>query len=212
MSEHDPASAAKPVSPSAVSRWQRKATVVLAAVVVSLAAFGTTTQTWLTARFPGSTVQTPDVGVPGSDAATAVTALALVALAAALAASIAGRVARIVIAVLLAAAGIGIAAASIAVIADPPAAASAAIGEATGQIGGEAAVDMTVFPYLAAVAGVLLLLAAVWLAVAGRSWAASKKYAPAAERKADGMPADRAGSVDEIDSWDQLSRGQDPTA
>jgi uncharacterized membrane protein (TIGR02234 family) len=180
-------------------------------VAVALAAFGTTTQTWLTAHLPGTRVQTPDVSVAGSDAATAVTALALVALAAALAASIAGRIARIVIAVLLAAAGVGISAASLAVIANPAAAASAAIGEATGQIGGEAAVVVTVFPYVAAVAGILLVATAIWLVLAGRSWAASKKYVPAAERQADGMPSDRAGSVDEIDSWDQLSRGEDPT-
>ena len=211
MSEENTSPAGDTAPRPAAARWQRKGTVVLAAVVMSLAAFGTTTQTWLTARFPGTRVQTPDVSVPGSDAATAVTALALVALAAALAASIAGRIARIVIAVLLAAAGIGISAASLTVIANPAGAASAAIGEATGQIGGEAAVGITVFPYLGAAAGVLLLLTAVWLLAAGRSWAASKKYVPATERQADGMPSDRAGSVDEIDSWDQLSRGNDPT-
>ncbi len=206
-----PAKGQEPERRTGGSRWQRKGMVVLAAVAVALAAFGTTTQTWLTAHLPGTRVQTPDVSVAGSDAATAVTALALVALAAALAASIAGRIARIVIAVLLAAAGIGIAAASLAVIANPAAAASAAIGEATGQIGGEADVVVTVFPYLAAVAGILLVATAIWLVLAGRSWAASKKYVPAAERQADGMPSDRAGSVDEIDSWDQLSRGEDPT-
>ncbi|WP_043847477.1 Trp biosynthesis-associated membrane protein, partial [Crystallibacter crystallopoietes] len=70
------------------SRWARKGTVVLAAIAASLAAFGTTTQTWLNVRLPQGDVQTPDIAVPGSEAAVAVTALALVGLAAALAASI----------------------------------------------------------------------------------------------------------------------------
>ena len=193
------------------SRWARKGTVVLAAIAASLAAFGTTTQTWLHVRLPQGDVQTPDIAVVGSEAAVAVTALALVGLAAALAASIAGRVARIVAAALLALSGAGIAIACAAVLADPYAAASSSIGEATGQVGQDAAVGATAFPALGLACGVLMAAAAVWLIVAGRHWRTSRKYSAAAgPRKADGSPSDR-GTVDEIDSWDQLSRGTDPT-
>ncbi|WP_139003671.1 Trp biosynthesis-associated membrane protein [Arthrobacter crystallopoietes] len=193
------------------SRWQRKSTVVMASILASLAAFGATTQTWLNVRLPQSTVQTPDLSVAGSEAAIAVTALALVGLAAALAASIAGRIARIVIAVLLALAGAGIALSSYQVIADPAAAASTAIGEATGQVGQAAEISSTMFPVLALVAGLLMAACAVWLVLAGRRWQANRKYTSATARQADGSPSDRGGPVDEIDSWDQLSRGTDPT-
>jgi uncharacterized membrane protein (TIGR02234 family) len=190
--------------------------VVLAAVLVSLGAFATTTQTWLNVKLPQGGVQTPDLGVAGSDAATSVTALALVGLAAALAASIAGRVARTVTAVLLALAGAGIAWNCLRILAEPASAASAAIGKATGMIGGDSSVALTPWPALAAAAGALMLLCAVWIVAAGRHWTAARRYGAATRggiqgRKADGSPADRSGPVDEIDSWDQLTRGNDPT-
>jgi uncharacterized membrane protein (TIGR02234 family) len=191
--------------------WRRKAVVVLAAIAVSLAAFGTTTQTWLNVRLPQGNVQTPDLAVPGSDAAVAVTALALVGLAAALAATIAGRIARIITAVLLGLAGAGVASACAMVLADPYAAASSKIGEATGQVGQDAAVTATAFPVLGLACGVLMAAVAIWLAVAGRHWMTSRKYSAATgPRQADGSPSDRV-AADEIDSWDQLSRGTDPT-
>ncbi|MFD1213312.1 Trp biosynthesis-associated membrane protein [Arthrobacter sp. GCM10027362] len=199
-----------------IPAWRRKGTVVLAAVLVSLGAFATTTQTWLTVKLPQGGVQTPDLSVAGSDAATSVTAFALVGLAAALASSIAGPVARAVTAGLLALAGAGFGWTSAAMLADPASAASAAIGKATGMIGGDAAIRLTVFPSLAAAAGVLMVLCAVWIVAAGRHWPAARKYGAASRavvqgRKADGSPADRSGPVDEIDSWDQLTRGNDPT-
>jgi len=59
---------------------------------------------------------------------------------------------------------------------------------------------------LAVVAGSLLVLAGLLILPASRYWKSRTKYdAPAA-----GAPAP-AGPVDEIDSWDRLSRGEDPT-
>lgn len=185
--------------------WQRKGTVVLGAVAAAVLAFATTTRTWLDVTLPEAAVQTPQVAVPGSDAATSVTAFALVALAAALAASIAGRIARAVIAVVLLLAGAGVIVASWVIIRDPAQGAAGAIGEATGVSGGAGIeVHMTVMPWLALAAGVLILLSAVWLAVAGRGWKASRRYSTAAAHT-DGEP------IDDIDSWDRLSRGEDPT-
>ncbi|EMY35866.1 hypothetical protein D477_001634, partial [Arthrobacter crystallopoietes BAB-32] len=120
-------------------------------------------------------------------------------------------VARIMAAALLGLAGAGVAVACAAVLADPYAAASSSIGEATGQVGQDAVVSATAFPVLGLASGLLMAAAAVWLVVAGRHWRTSRKYSAAAgPRKADGSPSDR-GAVDEIDSWDQLSRGNDPT-
>jgi uncharacterized lipoprotein NlpE involved in copper resistance len=225
------------------ARWKRKGTVVLGGLLCAALAFGTTTQTWLQVKLPPSAVQTPDLDVPGSDAAVSVTALALVALAGVLAASIAGRIARIIIAVIVMLVGAGITAAALAVIVDPATAASASIGKAIGIIGAPADINVTAFPAVAAVSGVLVFLAAVWLLVAGRTWVRSRRFegaqtagssAASAGRDvdtADGSAAsagqdtvsaggaspdddtapENDGTIDEIDGWDQLSRGQDPT-
>ncbi|WP_312179919.1 Trp biosynthesis-associated membrane protein, partial [Arthrobacter sp.] len=92
----------------AAPRWQRKSTVVFGTVLLAAAAFGATTRTWLDVVLPQAGVNTPDIAVAGSEAATAVTAFAVVAMAAALAASIAGKVARWIIAGVLLVAGIGV--------------------------------------------------------------------------------------------------------
>ncbi|GAB3554781.1 hypothetical protein GCM10027404_29650 [Arthrobacter tumbae] len=178
-----------------------------------MAAFGSTTQAWLSVTLPQSAVQTPSIEVPGSDAATAVTAFALVGLAAALAASIAGRIARWIIAVILTVAGVGIALSSLAVATDPMTAAEPAIGEALGVTSQDgASVTATAMPWLAAVAGLMLLLCAVWLLIAGSGWRTARRYEnrqePSPSRNA---PAKADTNADEIDNWDSLSRGEDPT-
>lgn len=192
---------------------RRRGVLVLATVASALAAFGSTTQTWLSVTLPQSAVQTPSIEVPGSDAATAVTAFALVGLAAALAASIAGRIARWIIAVILTIAGAGIALSSLVVATDPVAAAAPAIGEALGVTSQDgSSVTATAMPWLAAVAGLLLVLCAVWLLIAGRGWRTARRYEnrqdPPPSRNA---PAKADTNADEIDSWDSLSRGEDPT-
>ncbi|MHA7264120.1 Trp biosynthesis-associated membrane protein [Arthrobacter sp. TMN-37] len=191
-------------------RMQRRGTVVLMIVAVALFAFGTTTQTWLEVRLPREAVQTPDLAVPGSDAATPVSAFALVALAAALAVSIAGRVARWIVAGILFLAGAGILLTSIRIGLDPAAAAAPAIGEAIGISGGSGATSAaTGMPWLAAGAGLLLAAASVWVAVAGRHWERALRY----ERTTGSAAPARAASAHatDIDSWDRLTSGEDPT-
>lgn len=100
-------------------RWARKSTLVLATALLALAVFGTTTQTWIEVRLDPTAASNSDLHVQGSKAATAVTALALVALAGGLAASIAGRIARWIIAALLALSAAGIILAAATVLSDP---------------------------------------------------------------------------------------------
>ncbi|MFP5367197.1 MAG: Trp biosynthesis-associated membrane protein, partial [Actinomycetes bacterium] len=147
-------------------------------------------------------------GIPTGRATLAGMALsnALVALAGGLAAAIAGRVARWVITGIIVLASVGIVAAAATVLANPLAAAQGSIAEATGITGSQAEVGVTAFPVLAVVIGCLLALAALLIPLAGRHWKARTKYdAPGAGSAA------AAGPVDEIDSWDRLSRGDDPT-
>lgn len=188
---------------------QRKGIVVLGTVLATLAAFGSTTQPWLSVTLAQEAVQTPPIVVPGSDAAAAVTAFALVGLAAALAASIAGRVGRWIIVAILVIAGAGIAWSSLAVIADPLTAATPAIGEALGVTAREgASVNVSGMPWLAVVAGLLLAACAAWILRAGRDWGAARRYEKSVTRA---QPGKANSNDDEIDRWDSLSRGEDPT-
>ena len=195
----------------AAPAWARRSTLVLLISVLALAVFGTTTQTWISVTLDpnqlgqGGAAQEP-LPVQGSKAATAVTALALVALAGGLAAAIAGRIARWIITAIIVLASAGIVAAAATVLTNPLAAAQGSIAEATGVTGSQAQVAVTAFPVLAVVAGCLLALAALMIVPAGRYWKARTKY----DAPAPGSPA-AAGPVDEIDSWDRLSRGDDPT-
>ncbi|OUM42600.1 Trp biosynthesis-associated membrane protein [Arthrobacter sedimenti] len=169
--------------PSAPPRFTRRGVVVMGIVLLALLAFGSTTQTWLTVRLPQDAVQTPDLTIPGSDASTPVTAFALVALAAALAVSIAGRLARWIIAVILVLSGLGIVLSSASVALDPAAAAEPAIGTAIG-VSGLAGAEATAsaLPWLAVGAGVLLVLAAAWVVLAGRTWGVNRRYDTGASR------------------------------
>ncbi|XAS65424.1 Trp biosynthesis-associated membrane protein [Micrococcaceae bacterium Sec5.8] len=199
-----------------VPRWARKSTLVLAVAALALAVFGTTTQTWLTVHLDpaqlGQAVSSQDgLPVQGSKAATTVTALALVALAGGLAASIAGSIARWIITTLILLAAAGIVGAAAVVIADPVAAAQGSIAAATGITGSDVQVDVTAFPALAVAAGSLLGLSALLVIPAGRHWKSRTKYDTAAAGSAAGGAGEPAGPQDEIDSWDRLSRGDDPT-
>lgn len=187
-------------------RWARKSTLVLAMVLLAFILFGTTTQTWIDVRLDPTAVSNSDLHVPGNKAATAVTALALVALAGGLAASIAGRIARWIIAVIIVVSAAGTILAAATVLGDPLGAAQGSIAAATGVSGGQAAVSTTVFPVLAVVAGALLAVCGALLPIAGRYWKTRTKYDAGRTAKERG-----AGPVDEIDSWDSLSRGEDPT-
>ncbi|MFF1830663.1 Trp biosynthesis-associated membrane protein [Paenarthrobacter sp. NPDC058040] len=193
-------------SASAQPRWARKSTLVLGMVILAFAVFGATTQTWITVHLDPATASTPDLQVQGSKAATAVTALALVSLAGGLAASIAGRVARWIIAAIIALSAVGIILAAVTVMGNPLGAAQGSIAGATGVSGGQADVATTLFPLAAIVAAGLLGVGAVILPLAGRYWKSRTKY-----DKAGSGASGRTGPVDEIDSWDSLSRGEDPT-
>jgi hypothetical protein len=210
----EPEAAVKSTSPK-VPRWARKSTVVLVIAALALAVFGTTTQTWLTvhldpAQLGAAVASQNGLQVQGSKAATAVSALALVALAGGLAAAIAGRVARWVITAIILLAAAGIVTAAAIVLADPLAAAQGSIAAATGISGSSVQVDVTVFPVLAVVAGSLLGICALAVVPAGRYWKSRTKY-DAAAAGSTGAAAAQAGPADEIDSWDRLSRGDDPT-
>ncbi|WP_218713958.1 Trp biosynthesis-associated membrane protein [Arthrobacter sp. BF1] len=191
-----------------VPAWKRKSTLVLLLILAALAVFGTTTQTWIHVAIAQGEVAQTDLDIPGSKAAVAVSALALVALAGALAITITGRVARFITSTVVFLSAVGVIALALAIVADPVTAAMSEVGAATGIEGAPSQATATVFPILAAVAAAILAIGAVLVFWLGRSWTVRTKYDAAKDPSA----AKSTEPVDEIDSWDQLSRGEDPTA
>lgn len=172
------------------------------------------TQTWIDVTLDDGAQQT--LAVAGADALPVLTPLSLAALALGAALSIVGPVLRYLFGVLgiLIAVLVGIGTAQL-LMATPVSATAAAVTEATGISGTDAVAalvsDLSLTPWLAVtlVAQVVLAAAAVFTLVTARRWVsgASRKYRTATEAgTATGRPHDA------IDSWDDLSRGDDPTA
>ncbi|MBG6085731.1 Trp biosynthesis-associated membrane protein [Zhihengliuella flava] len=190
-------------------------TAVFAALAGALVALLAVTRTWIeVVPGPQAIIQAPVV-VPGADAATSVSALAVVALAASVSLSIAGRITRYIIGALILLAGVGIAGASWGVMASPESAAATLVGEAAGTAQIDADYVVAVWPWVAMAAGVWVALAGLAVLVASRRWRVSRRYttASATAGSASAEPSSEATEqpLDEIDGWDQLSRGDDPT-
>ncbi|KOG35733.1 TIGR02234 family membrane protein [Streptomyces resistomycificus] len=147
----------------------------------------------------------------GSDVTGVPASLAIVGLAALVAVFAVRRAGRFMVAAVLALSGAGIIAAALLGVND-----SSALDEQAAQASGDtsATVDTlshTAWPYVAAVGGVLLLLAGLLALRYGRLWPAmSGRY----ERSGAPRPRRRAPSVDPDrpeDMWKALDRGEDPT-
>ncbi len=131
--------------------------------------------------------------------------------------TIAGRVVRVVLAVVEVLLGVAVVVTGVSALRDPVAAARGAIGEVAGvsDLGGVrrvvSSVDVTFWPAVGIVGGVLAVLLGVVVLFVQRSWPGpSRKYGAATA----GAAADaRAAAVqrDAITDWDDLSAGTDPT-
>jgi len=169
------------------------------------------TQTWLT-------VIRADAGesilVPGADAVALLAPLSLAVLAIGASLALVGRVFRYVFAVLALCAGALLAWWTIEIlVAQPVAAVARTVTETTGLAGQTTITDMitriepSVWPVLALIGwGILLVTSAFALATAHRWKRGGRRF-----RTDVGAHAEEDGPVDAIDSWDDLSRGTDPT-
>lgn len=167
------------------------------------------TQTWLT-------VTRADAGepilIPGSDAVPLLAPLSLAVLALGAALAIVGTVLRHVLAALGLAAAVLLAWWSIDIALQAPLSAVAPIViETTGLAGSGAVADVVAeitpsfWPVLAVVGWVLLAIAAAFALLTAAKWrSGGKRFRTDANQGGD-------GPVDAIDSWDDLSRGSDPT-
>jgi hypothetical protein len=173
------------------------------------------TQTWLSVALADGAAD--PLLVAGAAAVPLLTPLSLATLALGAAVSITGLVLRYVFGALSIAIGaiLGVLSAQIAV-APPVSAVAATVTAATGIGGADAVAGLvasttaTPWPVLTLLVQVILVAAGVFTLVTARRWrgSADRRYqtAPAATGPAGSRPHDA------IDSWDDLSRGDDPTA
>ncbi|MFE6994730.1 Trp biosynthesis-associated membrane protein [Microbacterium sp. NPDC057659] len=169
------------------------------------------TQTWLTVtRLDGS----EPILVAGSDAVPLLAPLSLAALALGAALSITGLVLRYIFAALAAGAAVVLGVATAPLVAAPPLSVVAGVvAEKTGLAGDAAmheivaAITPTAWPVIAMCCWVLMLAAAVFTAVTARGWkSGGRRY-----RTDDAHHDAHQRPLDAVDSWDDLSRGTDPT-
>lgn len=182
--------------------------VILTSLLVPILAFVTTLFPWIHANV-SSVMSQVDVDVKGTDAAPAVSALGLVALAGVVAVRIAGKVLRAVICAVIALAGAGTAISALTAALNPQDAAMTKVGEATGTNGPGGSYVVTVWPWLTFVLGLATIVVALWLWWSSRQWkTTSRRYERESQhsvQKGDNPHAD------DIDTWDSLTEGEDPT-
>ena len=197
----------------------RRRTAVLWAVAAGALVLGAGAQTWVRSTglsgLPGTEVTTS-----GNQAAAVVPAMALVGMASGIALSMARRVGRLVTSVLLVLAGAATGWAAVQAALAPAGAARSQVSAATGTTAEAASYAVTAWPWVTLAAGVLMAACGVVVLVAGRGWRENRRYDQRAATGTGGTAASGAagapetagsGPVDEIDAWDELTRGEDPT-
>lgn len=97
-------------------------------------------------------------------------------------------------------------------LSEPFGAVAATVTDVTGLAGGDAVHEVVVsivpsaWPYIALVGWAILLVASIVVLTTWRGWkAGGRRY------RTDHVDVAHDGPVDAVDSWDELSRGTDPT-
>lgn len=177
--------------------------VMVLCLALAATTFATTLPEWISATVP-TVLGDQTLSVTGKDASAAVTALAIVAVVGSVVLRISGPKVRLVIATLMAACGVGIAISAFGVVQNPAQAALSKTSSVTGTNDLSGTFDVSNWPWVAVFTAILLVFASVWAAIASRSWPNKRKY----ERH---VVAESVEDMDEIDTWDSLSAGIDPT-
>ena len=199
-----------------------KLTLILGVLVASGIALLSWTQVWILADVATSGSAVDHLDVTGATASPALTALALAGLALGGALTIAGPVIRVVLGLLEVLLGFSVFLGAFLALSNPAGASAAAVTAATG-ISGEKSIDqavtnptVTAWPFVALAAAVLMAAVGVAVIVTARRWPGpttryqAVRLEPA--RPADADAAADAPTRDAVDDWDELSRGDDPTA
>jgi uncharacterized membrane protein (TIGR02234 family) len=191
---------------------------VVATVLAGAVGVIASTQPWLTVVLDDGAEHT--IAVAGADAIPVLAPLSLAALALGAALSVAGLVLRYVFGALAIAIG-GVLAflTGQVAVSRPLSAVASSVTDATGLTGDRAVEDLvlsihgSVWPVVAFIASVVLLAAGAFALVTARRWRGSgRRYAADSSATRSAAPAGGSRPHDAIDSWDDLSRGDDPTA
>ncbi|UUZ43639.1 Trp biosynthesis-associated membrane protein [Janibacter limosus] len=189
----------------------RKVVVVLLAIAGGIVLLAAGRAEWITGTVDGVAGPVRDSAL-GTEAAPGLAGLALVAMAAAIAATTSGRVGRWISLTVPGLVAAGVASLSVRAIVDAPnvlgaAAATDSGGTATLEATGTA----TVWPWIAIIAALILLLALVGGLVGGRRWGGlGRKYErPITDPDAGSVSGQRGERVDS--DWDRVTLGDDPS-
>jgi uncharacterized membrane protein (TIGR02234 family) len=170
------------------------------------------TMTWFVIVVAESGDARQTMSITGETAAPALAALGLAGLALVAALAIAGRVFRVVLGLLQAAIGVSIGISAWGALADPVAASTPLVTQATGISGGESvdalvvATTVTPWPAVTIAIGVLLIATGLFILVTARNGPdAASRYQSVRLEEAD---APRSA----VSDWDSLSDGSDPTS
>lgn len=198
-----------------------KLALILLVLLASALALFAWTRVWIDATLSAGTpgTQTQQLEVSGASAAPALTALALSGVALAGALTIAGPLIRVILGILEVLLGGCVALSASLVIADPAAASASSVTSVTGiageesVLGGIAGASLTAWPFVALAAGVIMALAGVAILATNASWprSTSRYQAVRLEPAQSGNAPAGDASSRSVDSWDELTRGTDPT-
>lgn len=187
---------------------------VLAVVLAGAIGIISSTQTWLSVTLLDGSADT--LPVPGADAVSVLAPMSLAALALGAALSIVGPVLRYVFGALALVIGATLTVLTARIVLNAPTdAAASSITEATGISGAESVAQLvdtvvvTAWPIVALVGWIVLAAAGVFILATAHRWTKSgRRY----RTESDGANASESRPHDAIDSWDDLSRGADPTS
>lgn len=194
-----------------------RATSILTGVVLSALVLMSWSQAWYIVVLTGQSAGHPPLSVGGDVAAPAVAALSLAAVAACGAMAISGPFFRTVLAVLDVVLGACVVLSAALAISSPVTTVASSVTDATSVEGAGPIAELigslsaTGWPWVALVAGILLAVLGVVIAVTGRGWpSAARRYEPVRlESAGDG---EESGSDTAVSEWDELSGGADPTS
>ncbi|MFC8683044.1 Trp biosynthesis-associated membrane protein [Microbacterium ureisolvens] len=202
---------------------KRRARLLSVAVIVLCGAIGviSSTQTWLTVVLTDGAHHALEV--PGASAVPVLAPLSLAVLALGAALSIVGLALRYIFGALaLLIGGVLVWLTALVVFQHPVSAVAAVVTESTGIAGEDsvaalvASIQATPWPAVTLAAWAVLILAGVFVLATAHTWSRTgRRYRTDDTARAAGpagsRPHDATGSRS-IDDWDDLSRGEDPTA
>ena len=180
--------------------------LLLSGIILSGLIFLSWTQQW----FGIALTDGRELSVGGDVAAPALSTLALTCLVLIGALRIAGPFFRVVLGSLEALLGATVVVSGVLAIADPATASSSIVSDATGVAGANsiaalvANASITPWPWLATVAGALLIALGVAVVATSSRW-------PGSSRKYSAVRLDPAEERTTVDDWDAMSDGDDPT-